>query len=71
MVGDNWIEIEVPDWWLCYLEYGDMSGYSDDEIDKIDRWFSDCKYIAAKESTGIGIFEGVTCDLCEIIIELK
>lgn len=71
MLGDKWIEVAVPEWWLCYLEYGDTSGYADDELDKIDQWFSDCKYISSGDPIGTGTFDGTTCDLCKIIVELR
>lgn len=73
MVGDNWIAVEVPEYWLVYLEYGDVSGYTDGEIDAIDTWLkaNNYKYISANDSTGLGRFGGVLCDLCEIIVESK
>jgi len=68
---DNWITMEVPEYWICYLDYGDVSGYSDDEINRIERWMRDYKYISAGDSAGVGRFDGVICDLCEIIVEPK
>lgn len=73
MVGDNWIIVRVPEFWLVYLEYGDESGYSDEEIGAIDSWFKDnnYKYVSSGNSLGLGRFDGVLCDLCNIIVEIK
>jgi len=73
MVGDNWTTVEAPSFWLVYLEYGDVSNYSNNEIDAIDTWFKNngYKYISANDSIGLGRFGGVLCDLCEIIVEIR
>lgn len=73
MLDDNWIIIRVPEYWLVYLEHGDESGYSDGEIDTVESWLkdNDYKYVSSGSSLGLSRFDGVLCDLCNIIVEKK
>jgi hypothetical protein len=38
-------EILIPEYWLCYLINGDHSGYTDDEIEAIDKFISKRKVL--------------------------
>jgi hypothetical protein len=32
--------VMVPEWAICYIEYGDHSGMDDEEIAMVDEWLS-------------------------------